>query len=92
LAVKTTSATPPLVLPARRHVPVSWVLLTSGNFEVGRPTGLRAGASQRFQLAGPAAPVLPAAGRYVVQCAVDGEVLGHTAIEVSAASPAASPE
>ncbi|MEI6727006.1 MAG: hypothetical protein WCN81_12385 [Actinomycetes bacterium] len=65
--------------------------LAAGGFEVGRPTGLRAGASQRFQLAGPAAPVFPTAGRYVVQCAVDGEVLGHTVIEVSAASPAASP-
>ena len=59
-------------------------------FEVGRPTGLRSGASQRFQIAGPAAPEIPVAGRYIIQCAIDGEVIGHTAIEVVAASPAAS--
>lgn len=57
--------------------------LVLGQFEVGRPPGLRAGASQRFQIAGPAGPEFPAEGRYVVQCRVDGELVGHTAIEVS---------
>src|SRR5660397_182444 len=61
--------------------------LPGGEFEVGRPTGLRSGTPQRFQLAGPTVPELPAAGRYVIQCAIDGEVIGHTAIEVMAASP-----
>ena len=64
--------------------------LVGGEFEVGRPPGLRSGASQRFQIAGPAGPELPAAGRYVIECAIDGEVIGHTAIEVTAATPAAS--
>jgi hypothetical protein len=64
--------------------------LVGGEFEVGRPPGLRSGAAQRFQVAGPAGPELPAAGRYVIECAIDGEVIGHTAIEVMAASPAAS--
>jgi nitrogen fixation protein len=58
--------------------------LVKGEFEVGRPPGLRAGAPQRFQIAGPAGPEFPDEGRYVVQCRVDGELLGHTAIEVSA--------
>jgi len=64
--------------------------LVGGEFEVGRPPGLRSGAPQRFQIAGPAGPELPAAGRYVIECAIDGEAIGHTAIEVIAASPAAS--
>ena len=64
--------------------------LVGGEFEVGRPPGLRSGAPQRFQIAGPAGPEFPAAGRYVIECAIDGEVIGHTAIEVMAASPAAS--
>jgi hypothetical protein len=64
--------------------------LVGGEFEVGRPPGLRSGAQQRFQVAGPAGPELPAAGRYVIECAIDGEVIGHTAIEVMAAGPAAS--
>jgi len=61
--------------------------LARGEFEVGRPPGLRAGTAQRFQLAVPAQPHFAAAGRYVIQCAVDGEVLGHTAIEVTQAAP-----
>jgi len=64
--------------------------LVGGEFEVGRPPGLRSGASQRFQVAGPAGPEFPDAGRYVIECAIDGEVIGHTAIEVTAAGPAAS--
>ena len=64
--------------------------LVGGEFEVGRPPGLRSGVPQRFQIAGPAGPELPAAGRYVIECAIDGEVIGHTAIEVTAATPAAS--
>jgi hypothetical protein len=64
--------------------------LVGGEFEVGRPTGLRSATPQRFQLAGPASPEIPTAGRYVIQCAIDGEVIGHTAIEVMAASPAAN--
>lgn len=61
--------------------------LAGGEFEVGRPPGLRAGTPQRFQITVPAQPQFGVEGRYAVQCSVDGEVLGHTAIEVSAASP-----
>jgi len=64
--------------------------LVGGELEVGRPPGLRSGAPRRFQIAGPAGPQLPAAGRYVIECAIVGEVIGHTAIEVMAASAAAS--
>jgi len=60
--------------------------LAGGEFEVGRPPGLRAGTSQRFQITVPAQPQFSAEGRYVIQCSVDGEVLGHTAIEVTAAT------
>jgi hypothetical protein len=58
--------------------------LAGGEFEVGRPPGLRAGTPQRFQIAVPAQPNFNAEGRYVIQCSVDNEVHGHTAIEVSA--------
>lgn len=61
--------------------------LAGGEFEVGRPPGMRAGTSQRFQITVPAQPQFSADGRYVIQCSVDGEVLGHTAIEVTAAVP-----
>ncbi len=61
--------------------------LAGGEFEVGRPPGLRQGTSQRFQMVVPAQPQFAAAGRYVIQCSVDGEVLGHTAIEVMSATP-----
>ena len=64
--------------------------LAGGEFEVGRPPGLRAGTSQRFQIAVPARPEFDAAGRYVIQCSVDSEVLGHTAIEVSSAAQGGS--
>ena len=64
----------------------SVALLASGEFEVGRPPGLRAGTSQRFQIAVPAQPEFDGAGRYVIQCTVDEKVLGHTAIEVSLAA------
>jgi hypothetical protein len=59
--------------------------LAGGEFEVGRPVGLRAGTPQRFQITVPAQPTFEAEGRYVIRCSVDGEVLGHTAIEVTAA-------
>ncbi len=61
--------------------------LAGGEFEVGRPVGMRAGVSQRFQVAVPAQPQFASEGRYVVQCAVDGAVLGGAAIEVAAATP-----
>ena len=61
--------------------------LAGGEFEVGRPPGLRAGTSQRFQIAMSARPQFEAAGRFVIQCSVDGEVLGHAAIEVTSATP-----
>jgi hypothetical protein len=64
--------------------------LAGGEFEVGRPPGLRAGTSQRFQIAVPARPEFDAAGRYVIQCSVDSEVLGHTAIEVSSTAQGGS--
>jgi hypothetical protein len=60
--------------------------LAGGEFEVGRPPGLRMGASQRFQLAVAAAPEFTEAGTYVIQCSVDGEILGQTTIEVTAKS------
>lgn len=63
--------------------------LAGGEFEVGRPPGLRAGTPQRFQVTMPAQPQFGAEGRYVIRCSVDGAELGHTAIEVSAA-PAGS--
>jgi len=56
--------------------------LVAGEVEVGRPPGLRPGASQAVHLAGPANPEFPAEGRYVIACSVDAEPLGHTAIEV----------
>ena len=61
--------------------------LAGGEFEVGRPPGLRAGTPQRFQITMPAQPQFGAAGRYVIRCSVDGAELGHTAIEVSSAQP-----
>jgi hypothetical protein len=61
--------------------------LAGGQFEVGRPPGLRAGTPQRFQLTVTAQPHFGVEGRYVFQCSADEEVLGHTAIEVSAAGP-----
>jgi hypothetical protein len=60
--------------------------LVAGQFEVGRPPGLRAGTSQRMPLAGPAGPEFSHEGRYVIRCVVDGAVLGETAIEVTASA------
>jgi len=59
--------------------------LAGGEFEVGRPPGLRAGTQQRFQITVPAQPHFGRPGRYVIRCSVDGLELGHTAIEVSSA-------
>ncbi len=56
--------------------------LVGGEFEVGRPPGLRAGTPQRFQITVPAQPPFSAPGRYVIRCSVDAVELGHTAIEV----------
>lgn len=61
------------------------VQLAGGEFEVGRPPGLRVGTPQRFQITVPAQPRFSAEGRYVIRCSVDGAELGHTAIEVSSA-------
>lgn len=61
--------------------------LAAGQFEVGRPPGLRPGAPQRFQLTVPAQPVFGSEGRYVIRCSLGSEVLGHTAIEVGATGP-----
>jgi hypothetical protein len=61
------------------------VELVGGEFEVGRPPGLRAGTPQRFQLTVPAQPQFGVPGRYVIRCSVNGVELGHTAIEVSSA-------
>ncbi len=54
---------------------------------MGRPPGMRQGTPQRFQIAVPAQPEFAAAGRYVIQCSVDGEVLDHAAIEIMSATP-----
>jgi len=61
--------------------------VAGGEFEVGRPPGMRPGTPQRLQVAVPAQPRFPAEGRYVVRCSVDAAVLGSTAIEVTAATP-----
>jgi hypothetical protein len=58
--------------------------VAAGEFEVGRPPGLRPGTAQRFQIAVPARPEFGSAGRYVIECAIEDKVLGHVAIEVSA--------
>ena len=62
--------------------------IAQGEFEVGRPPGMRPGVSQRLQVAVPAQPQFTTEGRYVVRCSIDAAVLGSTAIEVAAATPA----
>jgi len=57
--------------------------VAKGEFEVGRPPGIRPGTSQGFQLAVPASPTFRDAGRYVIRCSVEGKELGHAGIEVS---------
>lgn len=61
--------------------------LVTAEAEVGRPPGLRAGIPQTVHLAGPTNPVFPEAGRYLIVCKVDGEDVGHTAIEVLQGPP-----
>lgn len=66
--------------------------LIDGQIEVGRPAGIRPGVAQRFQLAVRAQPQFTTAGRYVVRCTVDGNLLGSTAFEVAAAAPPQPPQ
>lgn len=61
--------------------------LVTGEAEVGRPPGIRPGTPQPVHLAGPMSPIFPSEGRYVLVCKVDGEPLGHTAIEVTEGGP-----
>jgi hypothetical protein len=65
--------------------------LVAGEAEVGRPPGLRPGTPQAIHFAGPTNPVFPSEGRYVLVCRVDGEPLGHTAIEVLQGAPQPQP-
>jgi uncharacterized protein DUF6941 len=61
----------------------------SGEFEQGRPPGLRAGTPQRIVLAIPVHPEFPAAGRYSYGALIDGQRLASTSFEVVAAEPQA---
>jgi hypothetical protein len=61
--------------------------LASGEFEQGRPPGLRPGTPQRVLLAITAAPEFPAAGRYVFNAIVDGNRLKSTGFEAVEQSP-----
>jgi hypothetical protein len=61
--------------------------LGSGQFEQGRPPGLRPGSSQRVLLAIGAAPEFPAPGRYVFHVSIDGQRLRSTVFEVVEQSP-----
>lgn len=58
----------------------------SGEFEMGRPAGLRQGASQRFMLSGLMHPEFPSVGRYLVQAVIDGDVVAETWLEVGEAA------
>lgn len=62
--------------------PVAW-----GDFEQGRPPGLRPGADQRVVFAIPIGTEFPEAGRYVFIARVSDVELGRTMIEVGQASP-----
>jgi hypothetical protein len=53
-----------------------------GEFEQGRPPGLRPGTSQRMLVAVPVAPEIPSPGRFVFHAIVDGQRLASTEFEV----------
>jgi hypothetical protein len=54
----------------------------AGEFEVGRPPGLRPGTSQTVVFAIVVAPEFPAAGRYEFRALVDGDLVKQIPIEV----------
>ena len=52
----------------------------SGEFEQGRPPGIRAGASQPILIAINARPAFPDAGRYTFNASIDGEPMRKSAM------------
>ena len=66
--------------------------IATGQFQQGRPPGLRQGTSQRLMLAVPAGIEFPAAGRYSFHALLDQEELGSTAIEVAQLQPGLIPQ
>jgi hypothetical protein len=61
--------------------------LAQGQFQQGRPPGLRPGTSQRVMITITPSIEFPAAGRYSFHVLLDDEELGDTAIEVSPLPP-----
>jgi hypothetical protein len=66
--------------------PVAW-----GEFEQGRPPGLRPGADQRALFAVPIGSEFPEAGRYVYVFLLGNRELGRTMIEVGQAAGLPAP-
>lgn len=58
----------------------------TGEFEMGRPPGLRPGSSQRFMVAGMIATEFPRPGRYLIEAIIDGAVKGSTWFELGEAT------
>ena len=52
-----------------------------GQFEVGRPAGIKQGQDQRFQLAANCASTLPAPGTYVIVARIEGEEGGANIVQ-----------
>jgi hypothetical protein len=68
--------------------------VAAGEFEQGRPPGLRPGTPQRVLLAVGASPEFPESGRYEFKASVDGQMLRSTSFEAvtqNASEPTASP-
>lgn len=63
----------------------------SGEFEQGRPPGLRAGTEQRVLIAIQGQPHLPSPGRYVFNALIDGQPLDRTSFEAVALNPVTIP-
>lgn len=61
--------------------------VASGEFEQGRPPGLRPGTPQRLLLAVGAAPEFPERGRYVFNAIIDGQLLKSTSFEAVEQTP-----
>jgi hypothetical protein len=54
----------------------------AGDFEAGRPPGVRPGTSQRILMTFTVAPEFSKAGTYVFNALIDGEKVAQAAIEV----------
>jgi hypothetical protein len=65
--------------------------IAHGEFEQGRPPGLRPGTEQRIVMAIPVGAEFPAAGRYGFSLQIDDREIGNTWIEVNQAQQAPSP-